>query len=66
MQTAAQEERPLTVNDVAKILCVTKRTIWRYVDQGKLPKPVHINCRVVRWRASDIRNIIAELKTTSR
>jgi predicted DNA-binding transcriptional regulator AlpA len=44
----------LTVNDVARLLKVSTRTIWRYVVLQKVPEPIHINGNTVRWRAADI------------
>jgi excisionase family DNA binding protein len=44
----------LTVYDVAKLFKVDRRTIWRWLQQGKLPPPVRYSRTVVRWRASEM------------
>lgn len=46
--------RPLlTVRQLADLLQVSTRTIWRMQSAGDLPEPVRIS-RSVRWRRSDI------------
>ena len=44
----------LTVEDVARALAVSTRTVWRLVSAGELPPPQRIGKRLRRWRASDI------------
>lgn len=48
----------LTAQDVAGILSLSKRQIFRLNSCGKIPKPVKIN-NTVRWRQSDIENWIS-------
>ncbi|MGM0857225.1 MAG: helix-turn-helix transcriptional regulator [Pseudomonadota bacterium] len=33
---------------------VSRATIWRWVQAGRLPKPVKLSPGCTRWRASDI------------
>jgi len=40
--------------EVAKILGVSSSTIWRMRCEGKLPAPMQISSRLVKWRRSDI------------
>jgi hypothetical protein len=42
----------LTKSDLSLRLHVTERTIERYVADGKIPKPMHVDGP--RWRAEDI------------
>ena len=44
----------LRVKSVAKRLDVSESAIWRYVQQGILPKPIKLTPRTTVWRASDI------------
>lgn len=44
----------LTADDVAALLNVSERTLWRLLSAGKVPKPVRIG-RSTRWRAEDVR-----------
>ena len=50
----------LTVEEVARILCVSKRTIWRLVASGELPPPVKVGKRLRRWRLQDIEDFVSE------
>jgi len=45
--------RMIDVTEVATILSVSTRTVWRLVSSGELPQPIRFG-RNVRWRASDI------------
>jgi excisionase family DNA binding protein len=44
----------MTVEDVAKLLHVSVRTVWRLRRSASLPRPVKIGGGV-RWRISDVR-----------
>ncbi len=45
--------RMIDVTEVATILSVSTRTVWRLVSSGELPQPIRFG-RNVRWRTSDI------------
>ena len=49
----------LTVDDVASLLQVSKRTIWRMRSCRQLPLPVKVGGGV-RWRQCDIESWIAD------
>jgi len=48
----------LTVKDVAELLSVNSRTAWRWVKLGKIPRPLKLSRRAVRWRASEMQSYI--------
>jgi len=51
------QERPLllSVRDVAALLGLGVRTVWRMVAQGTFPGPtVSIGERIRRWRRADV------------
>jgi prophage regulatory protein len=48
------ENQLLTVEDLAKLLHVSVRTVWRLRRNASLPRPVKIGGGV-RWRISDVR-----------
>jgi len=49
----------LSANQVAELLGVSVRTLWRLLSAGKLPAPVRLGGSV-RWRNADIRQWIDE------
>ncbi len=56
----------LTAADLARVLNVGERTVWRMVsvaDAGSspFPKPVRIGGHVVRWRWQDVQKYLEEL-----
>lgn len=42
----------------AAIVGVSRRSWWRFVSDGKAPKPIRLG-RCVRWRVAEIRKWIA-------
>ncbi len=47
----------LTADEVAAMLNVSERTLWRLLSGGKVPKPVRFG-RSTRWRDSEVREWI--------
>lgn len=52
-------ENLMTVTEVAALLGISTRGVWRFRDMGKLPAPVQLG-RLVRWRQSDLTAWIAD------
>lgn len=50
----------LTVNDVAKLLKLSIRSVWRHVATNAIVKPIRIGGSL-RWRASDVANWLASI-----
>ncbi len=48
----------LNVNDLAALLRVSVRTVWRLRSAGRLPKPVEIGGSI-RWNEDTVRDWIA-------
>lgn len=48
-------------NQVAHILCVSRRTLWRLVRSGKIPQPTRYNRKLVRWKKSHIDEYVKTL-----
>ena len=44
----------LTVAEVAGLLKVHKRSIWRMSAAGQIPAPIRLGGKTVRWRAVDL------------
>lgn len=52
--TASLKLSPLlTVRQLAELLQVSTRTVWRMQSAGELPEPIRISHRV-RWRRDDV------------
>ena len=54
----------LTIRQVAELLKVSKRTVRRWADQGRLPTPVRFSKTCIRWKASAIQAHLAGLNGT--
>lgn len=44
----------LTVEDLAALLCLSTREVWRREAEGRLPRALRLGRKTVRWRGSDI------------
>jgi predicted DNA-binding transcriptional regulator AlpA len=49
----------ITAADLARLLQVSTRTLWRLLSKGELPEPVRF-AGTVRWRLQEIKNWIAD------
>jgi prophage regulatory protein len=49
---------------VAKRLGVSKATVWRLRDSGRLPQPIKVGS-LTRWRTADVEAWVATLATPS-
>lgn len=58
-------DRLWSVRDVASFLNTSERTIWRWVAQGKFPKPSKLN-GVTRWLPQDVLGFAADRLVESR
>jgi excisionase family DNA binding protein len=61
MLTTNQTESLLTIQDVAKLYRIAVRTARRWVAEGRIPQPMHLNQRVLRWKASEIQRHLENL-----
>ena len=52
---------PMLINaeEVARLMDVSERTLWRLLSAGKVPPPVRIG-RSTRWRLADVREWIEQ------
>ena len=57
MATRDQQVPLLSVDEVAAMLNVSERTLWRLLSAGKLPQPVRFG-RSTRWRTAEVRDWI--------
>ncbi|MBL8797363.1 MAG: helix-turn-helix domain-containing protein [Planctomycetia bacterium] len=52
----------LKVTEVAEILSMGVRTVWRKVATGELPQPVRFNKSLVRWKYESIKHYLDNLQ----
>ncbi len=48
----------LTTQELARLLKVSKRTIWRWLAQKRLPEPIRYSRSCIRWKTSTIREYL--------
>ncbi len=53
-----QKEKILGLPAVMEQLSVSRATVYRMVDSGRLPKPIKLGLRSVGWLESDISQFI--------
>ena len=58
---AGASERLLRLPELVRTIGISRATIYRYVDSGRLPPPVKLSTRCVAWRASEITAWMAAL-----
>jgi predicted DNA-binding transcriptional regulator AlpA len=52
----------LDARGVARLLSIGVRTLWRMVAQGKLPQPIRLNRKMVRWNYAELAQFIHDLR----
>jgi excisionase family DNA binding protein len=55
LQVRKTDVAVINVRELAELLGVNVRTIWRLSQRGAIPAPIRLGDRVVRWRLSDLR-----------
>ncbi len=53
------DEALVPLPTVRGLTCVSDVTIWRMCRDGRLPKPLKLTDRAVRWRVGDLRKALA-------
>ena len=48
----------LTVKEVAHLLRLSVRAVWKLRSAGHMPPPVRLGGRSIRWRAADVERFI--------
>jgi len=43
-----------SIHDLKKRYGVSSKSIWRWVQEGRFPKPVKLAARTARWREEDL------------
>jgi len=61
MAKASRVSGLLTADQVAKCYGTSRRTVWRWEAEGRIPRGIRLGHLVVRWRAKDIQKHLAAL-----
>jgi len=56
-------QRLIDVEELADLLKLSVRTVYRLIDEGKIPEPMHIG-RNVRWQLSEVIPCLSRLDET--
>ncbi|MFC1762699.1 helix-turn-helix transcriptional regulator [Planctomycetota bacterium] len=56
-QQVCETQALLNVRQVASMLGISQRTVWRLKDAGKLPPPVHLGSSV-RWNRQSLNQFL--------
>ena len=61
----------LTVRDVAAMLRIGPRTVWREAAKAEaglcgFPRPLRLAPKIVRWRLADVERYLSDLAATGR
>jgi len=58
---ATDDARLLTAREVAELLRISVRHVWRLAGAGALPAPIALGPQTKRWRLKDLRKRVAAL-----
>ena len=56
----SERPRVLRLVEVAQTLGLCRSTIYRMMQEGRFPKPLHLSGRAVRWSSEDIAAWLSE------
>ena len=52
----------LTPKDVAKLLSIGVRTLWRMVEAGQVPQPHRFSRKLLRWDRAELYDFVQNLR----
>ena len=65
MSNTTESIKMLDVRELAELLGISIRSVWRMVAAGELPSPVRIGGgRIVRWRLARVQKFVDQLDVT--
>jgi excisionase family DNA binding protein len=65
MPTTTTQEFLLTVRDVAELLSMSVREVWRLESEGRIPKAIRMSRKTVRWKGTQIEAYLSSLQPAS-
>jgi prophage regulatory protein len=60
--SSSASERLLRLPELIRLIGISRATIYRYINSGRLPPPVKLSTRCIAWRASEITTWMAALQ----
>lgn len=54
VRVKAVTERIHPIGEAAKIVSLSRRTIYREMNEGRFPRPVQLSARRVGWRETEL------------
>ncbi len=54
-------EKLLSIREVCEFTGLGKSTVYELIQSGRFPKPLRIGVRAVRWRQSDLRELVEKI-----
>jgi predicted DNA-binding transcriptional regulator AlpA len=51
----------LTVQDMADLLCLSTREVWRREAAGQIPAAIRLGRKTVRWKGSEVEAYMQQL-----
>jgi predicted DNA-binding transcriptional regulator AlpA len=55
LQVRKTDVAVINVHEVAELLGVCVRSVWRMSQNGQIPGPIRLVPRILRWRLADLR-----------
>ena len=52
--TGAQPMKYFSDKHLSERYEITRATVWRWVREGKFPKPIKLGANCTRWKSSDV------------
>ena len=62
VRSAQREPLLIKADEVARLVAISTRTLWRLVGAGLFPRPVQVG-RSTRWRVADVEDWISRRST---
>lgn len=56
-------ERIHPIGEASKIVSLSRRTIYREMNEGRFPRPVQLSARRVGWRDTDLQAWLDQRRT---
>lgn len=52
----------LTIDDMADLLCLSTREVWRREGAGTIPRAIRLGRKTVRWKGTEVEAFMKRLK----